>query len=136
MDLCRDKVVITCEMTFPSYSAPVSSCIPVWAHSYNCRAELLSFLLTYVSCLILCFCIEYTVSLHYSLALVYIPWAPVIDGKRQEVLGSNITPNIEPADRSSRYNLLCCQRHYPDLVAQLHYTLFLNFERNKLMSLL
>ncbi len=27
MDLCRDKVVITRKMTFPSYSAPVSSCI-------------------------------------------------------------------------------------------------------------
>jgi hypothetical protein len=27
VDLCRDKVVITREMTFPSYSAPVSSCI-------------------------------------------------------------------------------------------------------------
>jgi hypothetical protein len=27
VDLCIDKVVITREMTFPSYSAPVSSCI-------------------------------------------------------------------------------------------------------------
>ncbi len=37
MDLCRDKVVITRELTFPSCSAPVSSCI-----SYLCCEPLLA----------------------------------------------------------------------------------------------
>jgi hypothetical protein len=47
VDLCRDKVVIAREMTFPSYSAPVSSCIAPKCKISIPLVELMGFLVAF-----------------------------------------------------------------------------------------